>query len=78
MRAQSRTCVPTHTGIFALCPAGWGCWSSRFYDAIDQMHIPVAQGGVRGDARFSTLTAAGHQLKADGFEQWEAPGNVLQ
>ncbi|KAL7552751.1 hypothetical protein ACHAWF_015990 [Thalassiosira exigua] len=27
--------------IFAFCPAGWACWSARFYDAWDHMTIPV-------------------------------------
>ena len=34
---------------FALCPAGAGCWSSRLFDAIDRLAIPVilANGAVQ-------------------------------
>mmetsp|Transcript_15121 Transcript_15121/g.23216 ORF Transcript_15121/g.23216 Transcript_15121/m.23216 type:complete len:500 (+) Transcript_15121:47-1546(+) len=27
--------------IFSFCPAGWACWSARFYDAWDHMTIPI-------------------------------------
>ena len=28
--------------IFALCPAGWGCWSSRMYDSLyNHVTIPI-------------------------------------
>lgn len=26
---------------YALCPAGWACWSSRLYHAIDRLVVPV-------------------------------------
>jgi hypothetical protein len=26
---------------FALCPAGWACWSRRLYDAIFAAAVPV-------------------------------------
>eukprot|EP00667_Euglena_gracilis_P008585 EG_transcript_8684 len=40
--AKARTCTDQqHVGVFALCPAGWGCWSSRLYDAIDRMELPL-------------------------------------
>ena len=29
------------TSIFAPCPAGNGCWSLRFFDAIDRLAIPI-------------------------------------
>jgi len=29
------------SGVFGLAPAGWGCWSSRYYDAVDKDVIPV-------------------------------------
>jgi hypothetical protein len=34
---------------FALCPAAWACWSSRLYDAIDSLVVPVimADGHVQ-------------------------------
>lgn len=36
--------APNHRmkdAIFALCPAGWACWSSRYFDALAHMVIPV-------------------------------------
>ena len=29
------------TAWFALCPAGWACWSARLYDALEHGTIPV-------------------------------------
>ena len=53
-----RTCTGEHVGIFALCPAGLGCWSSRFYDAIDRLALPVimANGIVQPFERFFDYT----------------------
>jgi hypothetical protein len=28
-------------GVLALSPAGWACWSSRLYDALHQIVVPV-------------------------------------
>jgi hypothetical protein len=29
------------SALFGLSPAGWGCWSLRYYDAVEHMTIPV-------------------------------------
>eukprot|EP00667_Euglena_gracilis_P007375 EG_transcript_7451 len=35
-----RSCWP-ETGIFGLAPAGFGCWSARFFDFVSQLVVPV-------------------------------------
>jgi len=41
-------CTPSNScsrerygGIFALAPAGTACWSTRFFDAVDNLAVPV-------------------------------------
>jgi len=29
------------SAVYAFCPAGYACWSSRYYDALDKMAVPV-------------------------------------
>jgi len=38
-----------NASVFALCPAGWACWSTRLYHAIASLTIPVvlANGAVQ-------------------------------
>lgn len=37
------------TSWYALCPAGWACWSSRLFHAIDRLVVPVimANGAIQ-------------------------------
>ena len=61
---------------FALCPAAWACWSSRLYDAIDSLVVPVimADGHVQPfesllDWKSFSLTLDTVALRAPGGTQ---------
>ena len=47
------------SSIYSLCPAGYGCWSVRFFDAVDRLSIPVilADGIVEPHELFFDYTA---------------------
>ena len=47
-----------HAAIYGLCPAGWGCWSLRFYHMLHKNVIPVimADGIVQPFERFLDYT----------------------
>lgn len=54
-------------GWYTLCPAGFGCWSARMYDAIDQLSIPVvlANGALQPYERFLDWRSFSIQLDTE-------------
>ncbi|KAJ8606083.1 hypothetical protein CTAYLR_005195 [Chrysophaeum taylorii] len=56
------------SAVFAPAPGGWGCWSSRFYDAVDAVTIPVrlADGLVEPFARLLNYSAFVRTLETGG------------
>ena len=59
---------------YALCPAGWGCWSSRLFDAIDKLAVPVilANGALQPFERFLDWRAFSVQLDTEVLSGMEA------
>ena len=57
-------------GIFAFAPAGWACWSTRVFDAIDALTIPVilADGVVEPFERFLNYAAFTTKLATEQLQ----------
>ena len=66
------TCLINHKGSvadawFSLAPAGWACWSSRLFDAMERLSIPVimATGADEPFAQFLDYNTFSYRLDGD-------------
>jgi hypothetical protein len=72
--------LATGSALFGLFRAGWGCWSLRYYDAVEHMTIPVRVAGDIAEPfrremppeQYSVAVRTGNpaNLPTDGGEQF--------